>query len=100
MAARAWVPTDGARFQPLESDDEEEEERAEKFESAYNLRFEDPQGSNEILKSYARDIVAARSVRRGELKSRKRQREAEREKKEVEKRQRGEERARLRRLKI
>ena len=100
MAARAWVPTDGARFQPLESDDEEEEERAEKFEAAYNLRFEDPQGSNEILRSYARDVVAARSVRREEPRGRKKQREAEREKKEAEKRQRGEERARLRKLKI
>jgi protein KRI1 len=100
MAARAWVPTDGARFQPLESDDEEEEERAEKFEAAYNLRFEDPQGSNEILKSYARDVVAARSVRREEPKGRKKQREAEREKKEAEKREREEEKARLRRLKI
>jgi protein KRI1 len=100
MAARAWVPTDGARFQPLESDDEEEEERAEKFEAAYNLRFEDPQGSNEILKSYARDVVAVRSVRREEPKGRKKQRDVEREKKEAEKRQREEERARLRRLKI
>jgi protein KRI1 len=100
MAARAWVPTDGARFHPLESDDEEEEERAEKFETAYNLRFEDPQGSNEILNSYARDVVAARSVRREEPKGRKKQRDAEREKKEAEKRQREEERARLRRLKI
>lgn len=100
MAARAWVPTDGSQFEPLESDNEEEEERAEKFEAAYNLRFEDPQGSNEVLKSYARDIVAARSVRREESKSRKRQRDAEREKKEAEKRQRDEERARLRRLKI
>ncbi len=100
IAARAWVPSDGARFQPLESDDEEEEERAEKFEAAYNLRFEDPQGSNEVLKSYARDVVAARSVRREEPKGRKKQRDAEREKKEAEKRLREEERARLRRLKI
>jgi protein KRI1 len=100
MAARAWVPTGGARFQPLESDDEEEDERAEKFEAAYNLRFEDPQGSNEVLKSYARDIIAAKSVRREEPKGRKKQRDAEREKKEAEKREREEERARLRRLKI
>ncbi|KAI9740701.1 MAG: KRRI-Interacting protein 1 [Claussenomyces sp. TS43310] len=100
MAARAWVPSDGARFQPLESDDEEDDERAEKFEAAYNLRFEDPEGSNEILKSYARDIVAAKSVRREEPKGRKKQREAEREKKELENREREEERARLRRLKI
>jgi protein KRI1 len=100
MAARAWVPTDGARFQPLESEDEEEVERAEKFEVAYNLRFEDPKGSNEVLKSYARDIIAEKSVRREEPKSRKKARDAEREKKEAEKREREEERTRLRKLKI
>jgi protein KRI1 len=100
MAARAWVPSDGARFQPLESDDEEEDERAEKFEAAYNLRFEDPQGSNELLKSYARDVVAAKSVRREELNSRKKQRDVQRAKKEAEKAERDAERARFRRLKI
>jgi protein KRI1 len=100
MAARAWVPSDGARFQPLESDDEEEEDRAEKFEAAYNLRFEDPTGSNEMLKSYARDIVAAKSVRREEPNSRKKQRDAQREKRDAEKKEREEERAQLRRLKI
>lgn len=101
MAARAWIPSDGkSRFQPLESDDDEEDERAEKFEAAYNLRFEDPKGSNEMLKSYARDVVAAKSVRRDEVSSRKRQRDLQREKKEAEKREREEERAQLRRLKI
>ncbi|KAL3423613.1 Protein KRI1-like protein [Phlyctema vagabunda] len=100
MAARAWVPTDGVRFQPLESDDEEDDERAEKFETAYNLRFEDPKGSNEMLKSYARDIIAAKSVRREDPNSRKKQRDAQREKKEAEKKERDEERAQLRRLKI
>lgn len=100
MAARAWVPTEGSRFQPLESDDDEEDARAETFEAAYNLRFEDPKGSNEMLKSYARDIVAAKSVRREEPSSRKKQREAQRQKKEAEKAEREEERARLRRLKI
>jgi protein KRI1 len=100
MAARAWVPSDGARFQPLESDDDEEDERADKFEAAYNLRFEDPKGSNEALKSYARDVVAAKSVRREEPNSRKKQRDAQREKREREKAEREEERAQLRRLKI
>lgn len=100
MAARAWVPSDGARFQPLESDDEEEDTRAETFETAYNLRFEDPTKSNEMLKSYARDVVAAKSVRREEPNSRKKQRDAQREKKEAEKQERNEERAQLRRLKI
>ncbi|KAF8864205.1 Krr1-domain-containing protein [Acephala macrosclerotiorum] len=100
MAARAWVPSDGSRFQPFESDDEEEDERAEKFEEAYNLRFEDPKGSNEMLKSYARDVVVAKSVRRDEVSGRKKQRDLQREKKEAEKRERDEERAQLRRLKI
>jgi protein KRI1 len=100
MAARAWVPSDGARFQPLESDDDEEDERAEKFEAAYNLRFEDPKGSNEMLKSYARDIVAAKTVRREEPSGRRKQRDAQREKRDAEKLERDEERARLRRLKI
>ncbi|KAK0113139.1 KRRI-Interacting protein 1 [Cadophora gregata] len=100
MAARAWVPSDGARFQPLESDDEEEDERAEKFEEAYNLRFEDSQGSNEVLKSYARDIIAAKSVRREEPSGRKKQRDVMREKVEASKKEREAERAQLRRLKI
>jgi protein KRI1 len=100
MASRAWVPSDGSRFQPLESDDEEEDERAENFEAAYNLRFEDPKGSNEMLKSYARDIIAAKSVRREEPNIRKKQRKLERQRKEAEKAEREDERARLRRLKI
>ncbi|KAI9645851.1 Kinetochore protein Spc24 [Ciborinia camelliae] len=100
MAARAWVPSDGARFQPLESDDEDDDDRAEQFETAYNLRFENPAGSNEMLKSYARDVVAAKSVRRDEVSGRKKQRDAAREKKEAEKKERDEERSRLKRLKI
>ncbi|RKF57726.1 Protein kri1 [Erysiphe neolycopersici] len=99
LAARAWIPNDQSRFQPLESDDESEEERAEKFESAYNLRFEDPTGSNEALKSYSRKIVASKSVRREEKKSRKRQRDNLREKRELERKQLEEERIRLKRLK-
>jgi len=100
MESRAWLPRDGSAFQALESDDDEDEERAEKYEAAYNLRFEDPKGSNEVLKSYARDVIAAKSVRREEPNSRKKQRDAQREKKEAEKAERDEERAQLRRLKI
>ncbi|KAG9248286.1 KRI1-like family C-terminal-domain-containing protein [Calycina marina] len=100
LSARAWMPSDGARFQPLESDDEEEDARAEIFESAYNLRFEDPKGSNELLKSYARDVAAAKSVRRDEPNNRKKQRDAIREKREAEQAKREEEKAQLRRLKI
>lgn len=100
MAARAWVPGEGTKWEAFESESEEETERAEKVEAAYNLRFEDPTKSNEVLKSYARDIIAEKSVRREEPKTRKKARDAERERKEAEKRQRDEEKARLRKLKI
>ncbi len=100
MAARAWVPGDGTRFQPLLSDDEDDDEEAEKFEAAYNLRFEDPKGSNEVLRSYARDVIAAKSVRREEKNGRKKQRDALREKRQAEKEEIENDKARLRRLRI
>lgn len=99
-SSHAWIPKEGTRFQPLESDDDSEEERAEKFETAYNLRFEEPADSNEILKSYSRDAIAAKSVRRNEVSSRKKQRDAHREKKLAEKKKVEEEKARLVRLKV
>jgi protein KRI1 len=100
MAARAWVPSERAQFQPLESDDDEEDQKAEEFEEAYNFRFEDPAKSNEKLVSHARDIAAKYSVRRDEKNPRKKQREVEVERKEAAKRERAEEKARLRKLKI
>lgn len=100
MASRAWVSSDQSRFLPLESDDEEEERRAEEFEQAYNLRYEDPNTANEKLISHARDITAQRSVRREDTNPRKKKRDVERERREAEKRQRTEEKARLRKLKI
>ncbi|KAH9827446.1 protein kri1-like [Teratosphaeria destructans] len=99
MAARAWLPTEESRFAALDSDDSEEEKRADEFEEAYNMRFEDPTKANEKLLSFARD-VGKHSVRREDKSGRKKIRELEREKKEAEKRQREEERARLRKLKI
>ncbi|KAI1768951.1 Krr1-domain-containing protein [Hypoxylon sp. FL1150] len=99
MASRAWVGEDGSNWQAFESDDGEDD-KADEWEAAFNLRFEDPNKSNEVLKSYARDVVAARSVRRDDKSGRKRLRELERERKEEEKKKRKEERARLRRLKI
>ncbi|GAP89680.1 putative protein KRI1 [Rosellinia necatrix] len=99
LASRAWAQTEGNGWQPFESD-EDEDEKADEWEAAYNLRFEDPSKSNEVLRSYARDVTASISVRREEKTGRKRQRELEKEKHEAEKKQRKEERARLRRLKL
>ncbi|KAI1131650.1 KRI1-like family C-terminal-domain-containing protein [Nemania abortiva] len=99
MASRAWTQGEGNGWQPFESDDEEDE-KADEWEAAYNMRFEDPSKSNEVLRSYARDVTASISVRREEKTGRQRQRELEKEKKELEKKQRKEERARLRRLKL
>ncbi|KAJ3525359.1 hypothetical protein NM208_g11672 [Fusarium decemcellulare] len=100
MSARAWVPPDGSNWKAFESDEGEDDDRADEFEQAYNLRFEDPEKSNEFLRSYARDVAAAKSVRREEKSGRKRQRELERERKEAEKQERREEKARLRKLKL
>ncbi|KAF2400300.1 Krr1-domain-containing protein [Trichodelitschia bisporula] len=100
MASRAWVPGSSSRFQALESDDEEEEARAEAFEIAYNLRFEDPNLSNQKLMTHARDAVAKNTVRREEKSSRKKVREREQEKKEERKRERELEKARLKKLRI
>lgn len=100
MASRAWATQDGSKWEAFESDEGEGNDDADEWETAYNLRFEDPAKSNEVLMSYSRKVVEARSVRREEAKGRKRQRELEKERKEEEKRQRHEERARLKRLKI
>ncbi|KGY15342.1 hypothetical protein PABG_11642 [Paracoccidioides brasiliensis Pb03] len=100
LAARAWVPTERSNFQPFESDDEEEEQKAEIFEEAYNFRFEDPNKLNEALVTHSRDTTSKFSVRREELSGRKKKREAERLRKEDEKKQREAERNRLRKLKI
>ena len=100
MSARAWVPADGSNWKAFESDEGEDDNNADEFENAYNMRFEDPEKSNEFLRSYARDIAAKKSVRREEKTGRKRLRELERERKEEEKRQRHEEKARLRKLKL
>lgn len=100
LAARAWVPTQRSDLQPFESDDEEEDKRAEVFEEAYNFRFEDPNKLNETIVTHARDTTSKYSVRRDELSGRKKKREAERLRKEEEQKERDAERARLRKLKI
>ncbi|KAK2058106.1 hypothetical protein LY76DRAFT_573293 [Colletotrichum caudatum] len=102
MAARAWTEGGEHGWKAFESDEGEgdEGELYDKFEEAYNLRFEDPEKANQALKTYSREIVKARSVRKEAASSRKKQREAERERKEAEKQQRREEKARLRKLKL
>ncbi|OIW33792.1 hypothetical protein CONLIGDRAFT_628707 [Coniochaeta ligniaria NRRL 30616] len=101
MKAKAWAPKDGPNWKAFESDEgEDDDDIAEQFEHAYNMRFEDPDKANEVLKSYSRSLVAAKSVRKEEVKGRKKLRQLEKEKKEADKAKRDEERRRLRRLKI
>ncbi|KAL1989318.1 hypothetical protein VTN96DRAFT_80 [Rasamsonia emersonii] len=100
MASRAWIPRENSKWQAFESDDEEEEARAEAFEEAYNFRFEDPNKVNEKIVTHARDTTNQLSVRREEKSRRKRRREAERLKKEQEKQERENEKNRLRKLKM
>ncbi|KAK3942397.1 KRI1-like family-domain-containing protein [Diplogelasinospora grovesii] len=101
MGSKAWTTT-GSKWEAFESDDGEDldDDLADEFEHAYNMRFEDPTKSNEVLKTYSRNAAAARSARKEELTGRKKQRQLEKEKKEAEKQQREQERARLRRLKV
>ncbi|KAE8349367.1 KRI1-like family C-terminal-domain-containing protein [Aspergillus coremiiformis] len=100
LSSRAWIPADKAEFHPLESDDDEDDERAEAFEEAYNFRFEDPSKINATLITHARDATNQQSVRREDKSSRKKHRESERSKKEEEKKQRETEKNRLRKLKM
>ncbi|KAK1675685.1 KRI1-like family-domain-containing protein [Colletotrichum godetiae] len=102
MAARAWTEGGEHNWKAFDSDDGEGDdgELYDKFEAAYNLRFEDPDKSNAALKTYSREIVSARSVRKEAATSRRKQRDAEKEKKEAEKAERKEEKARLRKLKL
>ncbi|KAF9701698.1 hypothetical protein EKO04_000023 [Ascochyta lentis] len=100
MESRAWVPADKTQFQPLESDDDDADAAADDFEHAYNTYFEDTTGTNEKLTTYARDAVAATTVRRDEGNSRKKARDAARAKREAERKEREEDLARLKKLKV
>lgn len=100
MASRAWVPMRDARFQPLESDDDEEDAAADEYEASYNMYFEDTAGANEKLVTYARDVVAKTTVRRDEKSGRKKARDVARAKREAERLEREEDLARLRKLKV
>ena len=100
MASRAWTQTDPRQAQPFESDDEEDDQRAEEYEQAYNFRFEDPAKANEKLRSHARDLAAKYSVRREEDNPRQKRREAEKARKEAAKQEARDDKARLRKLRI
>lgn len=100
MESRAWKPADKTQFQPLESDDDDEDAAIDEFEHAYNTYFEDSTGANEKLTTYARDAVAATTVRRDEGNSRKKARDVARAKREAERQEREEDLSRLRKLKV
>ena len=100
LSTKAWKIPPNSQIKPFESDDEEEEARAEAYEEAYNLRFEDPERSNEKLMTHARDSAARYSARKAGPSLRKRAREIERSRKENEKQKRAMEKARLRQLKL
>lgn len=100
MASRAWVPTDKARFQPLDSDDDEEDAAADEWENSYNLYFENTAGANEKIMTYARDAVASTTVRRDDVNGRRKAREAARAKREAERQEKEKDLARLRKLKV
>ena len=97
---RAWVVEAGTEAHAFQSDDEEEDQRAEEIEEAYNLRFESHQGVNEKLFSHARDAVAKYSVRKEPLSKRKRARQSDQSRKEASRLQQLQEKAQFRRLKV
>lgn len=100
MASRAWVPVGTARYQPLESDDDDEDAAADEWENSYNMYFEDTAGTNEKIMTYARDTVANTTVRRDDATGRRKGREAARAKRESERKEKEQDLARLRKLKV
>ncbi|KAI2716579.1 hypothetical protein CBS147354_6847 [Penicillium roqueforti] len=99
LSARAWIPTDRPELHPFDSDEDDDVDRAEAIEEAYNFRFEDPNKMNEVIVTHSRDLTNKQSVRREEKSSRKKIRDAERALKDEEKKQRETEKNRLRKLK-
>ena len=98
LSSRAWVTSADTKTHSFQSDDEEEDQRAEDIEEAYNLRFENHHGVNEKLVSHARDTVVRFSVRKKPTSKRKRVREADHLKKEAAKSKRSQEKAQLRKF--
>lgn len=99
LSARAWIPADKPELHPFDSDEDDDVERADAIEEAYNFRFEDPNKMNEVIVTHSRDLTNKQSVRREEKSSRKKIRDAERALKDEEKKQRETEKNRLRKLK-
>lgn len=99
IATKAWIFDDDDKPDAFESDEGEQGFDADLYEHGFNMRFEDPEKSNEILRSYARDVAAARSSRK-EKSGRAKRRELERQQREQAKQERREERARLKQLRV
>lgn len=85
VSNQAWIPRKGDKIVTLdhdanmEEDNDEFEDAVEKFENAYNFRYEDP-GSADIV-SYARTQA---TLRRSDTNSRRRKRDDERQVREKE----------------
>ncbi|PRT56023.1 Protein kri1 [Wickerhamiella sorbophila] len=105
LSSKGWIPKDvdevtGDKKVPtygeiVEEDSDEFDDLADKFETAYNFRFEDPDAAEVI--SYARDQS---TMRRKEDSSRRRARDKKRQRREAEENQRKFELARLRKHKV
>ena len=82
MDKQAWIPTDKSKdlTKGMNEDDPEFDDAAERFENAYNFRFEDPHAA-EIV-SYARSQA---TMRREKMNSRKKDRKKEQDKRRKEK---------------
>ena len=100
LDSRAWITTPKVEPHAFESDDEEDDRRAEEFEEAYNMRFEDPKKASERIVSHARDATARLSIRHESASRRKRAREAQHAQKEDARLEREREKAFLRKLRI
>lgn len=96
-ASRAWTKNDGPSWEAFGSDNDSEEEHMDEIEHAFNMRFENPEKSNAVIRSYIRDD---RSVRRDKPTGRKAKREQEKLRSIEWKKKIREDKARLRRLKL